>query len=117
MNGQPEKAMAAYNSAYLAMIAGKYGGDTTLNEARVMNCIFRANLTGRKVGVSLISRAIRVPKTTVSRAVLKFRANGWIEEVPSQTDGRRRDLQITPKAMQRYQSEKLTLKQYWARAA
>ena len=117
MNSQLKKSMAAYSAAYLDMIAGKFGGDSTLNEVRVMNCIFQAHLAGRNVGVSCVSRALGIPKSTVSRAVSNFRAGEWIQEVPSLWDSRRRFLRLTPKALDRCAVEKETLQKFWPRAA
>ena len=117
MFDQRVKDMVGYNAAYLNMISGKYGGDSTLNEIRVMNFVLRANLAGKDVGVSCVSRVLGIPKSTVSRAVLKFRANGWLEEVTSNSDGRRRNLRLTRKVVDRFQSELDVLQQHWPQAA
>ena len=50
MFDQLVKDMVGYNAAYLNMISSKYGGDSTLNEIRVMNFVLRANLAGKISG-------------------------------------------------------------------
>ena len=111
------KEIVDYNAAYLDMITRKYGGDSTLNEIRVMNFILRANLSGRDVGVSCVARALDMPKSTVSRAALKFRDGGWLQEVASQADGRRRHLKLTAKIVDRFDAELKILSGRWPRAA
>lgn len=109
--------MAAYNSAYLAMLHRKFGGESTINELRVMNAVFCAAIAGHDIGVTQVSRALTIPKSTVSRAVLKLRRAGWISEVPSPNDGRRRLLCVTPKLWRRFSSEQEKLVRHWPNAA
>lgn len=117
MEGELEIEMAAYNAAYLDMVASKYGGDATVNEVRVMNCVFRGHMIGKDVGVSFISRELGIPKSTVSRAVLDLRANGWIREELSSLDGRKRFLRLTSKLLDRFAKDKELLQSYWRQAA
>lgn len=109
--------MAAYNAEYLAMLHRKFGGESTVNELRVMNCVFCAEVAGQDVGVSQVSRALGIPKSTVSRAALKLRQAGWIREVASPNDGRRRLLRLTPALWERYLSEHDKLVELWPSAA
>ena len=117
MSDQQRITMAEYNSAYLAMLERKYGGEATLNELRVMNHVFRSELAGVDVGVAQTSRALGIPKSTVSRIVLKLRLAGWISEQAAPDDGRRRFLRLTPKLWHRFDGELQELLRYWPQAA
>ena len=117
MDNRLEEVMAAYNSAYLSMVASNYGGDATINEVRVMNCVFRSHLAKTNIGVTCISKALAIPKSTVSRAVLNLRADGWIREENSLCDGRRIFLRLTSKLLDRFSKDKVILQSHWPKAA
>lgn len=112
-----ETAMAIYSAEYLSMIASKYGGDATVNEIRVMNCIIRAHFCGRNIGVTCVAESLDIPKSTVSRAVLKLRSRGWLRESLADDDGRRRHLRLTEKMLHRHEVDIATLKARWQLAA
>ncbi len=74
----------------LKILAEKYGGDCTLNEARVMIQIIRCDLEGRTCSVTALHKATGIPIPTVSRAVANLQSEGWLSEQRDPTDGRRR---------------------------
>ena len=74
----------------LKILAEKYGGDCTLNEARVMIQIIRCHLEGRTCSVTALHKATGIPIPTVSRAVANLQSDGWLSEQRHPTDGRRR---------------------------
>lgn len=74
----------------LKILAEKYGGDCTLNEARVMIQIIRCQLEGRTCSVTALHKATGIPIPTVSRAVANLQSEGWLSEQRDPTDGRRR---------------------------
>ena len=117
MYGKLIKDIANYNAAYLDLLSNKYGGDATVNEIRVMNYVLRANLAGRDVGVSCAAKALDIPKSTVSRAAQKFRTSGWLDEVTSEADGRRRHLKLTARIIDRFDAELDMLRDHWPHAA
>ena len=71
-------------------LAGKYGGDCTLNELRVMNQIVRCHLEGRYCSVTALHKITGIPISTVSRTVANLRIGGWLTERQDPTDGRKR---------------------------
>lgn len=116
MSVELEITMAAYNAAYLDTVASKFGGEATVNEIRVMNCVFRSHMIAKDIGVSFISGELGIPKSTVSRAVLNLRADGWIKEELSSLDGRKRFLRLTEKLLDRSTEDKEQLQSHWRRA-
>ncbi len=74
----------------LEILAEKYGGDCTLNEARVMVQIIRCHLDGRTCSVTALHKATGIPIPTVSRAVANLQSEGWLSEQRDPTDGRKR---------------------------
>ena len=61
-------------------LAGKYRGDCTLNELRVMNQIIRCHFEGRTCSVTALQKVTGIPIPTVSRAVANLRSGGWLSE-------------------------------------
>lgn len=61
-------------------LAGKYGGDCTLNDLRVMNQIIRCHLEGRTCSVTALHNVTGIPIPIVSRAVANLRSGGWLSE-------------------------------------
>ncbi len=92
----------------LKILAEKYGGDCTLNEARVMIQIIRCHLEGRTCSVTALHKVTGIPIPTVSRAVANLQSEGWLSEQRDPTDGRkrlitfgRRSLEKTPDDIER----------------
>ena len=65
-------------------LAEKYGGESTLNELRVMNQIIRCHLKGRFCSVTALHKITDIPIPTVSRAVANLQADGWLCEKPDE---------------------------------
>ena len=117
MSVELEITMAAYNAAYLDTVASNFGGEATVNEIRVMNCVSRSHMIDKDIGVSFISGELGIPKSTVSRAVLNLRAGGWIREEISCLDGRKRLLRLTEKLLDLCAKENNLLLSHWRRVA
>ncbi len=84
----------------LKTLAEKYGGDCTLNEARVMIQIIRCHLEGRTCSVTALHKATGIPIPTVSRAVANLQSDGWLSEQRDPTDGRRRLITFGPRSLE-----------------
>ncbi len=84
----------------LKTLADKYGGDCTLNEARVMIQIIRCQLEGRTCSVTALHKATGIPIPTVSRAVANLQSDGWLSEQRDPTDGRRRLITFGPRSLE-----------------
>lgn len=84
------KAIVEFALHGLKIIADKYGGDCTLNEARVMVQIIRCHLEGRTCSVTSLHKATGIPIPTVSRAVTNLQSEGWLSEQIDPDDGRKR---------------------------
>ncbi len=85
----------------LTILAEKYGGDCTLNAARVLIQIIRCHLEGRTCSVTALHKATGIPIPTVSRAVANLQNDGWLSEKQDPTDGRRRLISFGPRALQK----------------
>jgi DNA-binding MarR family transcriptional regulator len=82
----------------LKILSEKYGGDCTLNEARVMIQIIHCHLEGRTCSVTGLHKATGIPIPTVSRAVANLQREGWLSECQDPTDGRKRIISFGPRS-------------------
>lgn len=83
----------------LKIIADKYGGDCTLNEARIMIQIIRCHLDGRTCSVTALHKVTGIPIPTVSRSVANLQRDGWLSERRDPTDGRKRIISFGPRSI------------------
>ena len=82
----------------LKILSEKYGGDCTLNEARVMVQIIHCHLDGRTCSVTGLHKATGIPIPTVSRAVANLQREGWLSERQDPSDGRKRIISFGPRS-------------------
>ena len=82
----------------LKIISDKYGGDCTLNEARVMIQMIQYHLDGRTSSVTDLHKATGIPIPTVSRAVANLQREGWLSERRDPDDGRKRLISFGPRS-------------------
>ncbi len=85
----------------LRELADKYGGETTLNELRVINQIVLCRLKGRFCSVTALHKVTGIPIPTVSRSVANLQSDGWLSERRDPTDGRKRLITLGPRSLQR----------------
>lgn len=85
----------------LRIFSDKYGGDCTLNEARVMIQIIHCHLDGRTCSVTGLHRATGIPIPTVSRAVANLQGDGWLTESRDPDDGRKRIISFGPRSLEK----------------
>jgi len=82
----------------LKILSEKYGGDCTLNEARVMVQIIHCHFDGRTCSVTGLHKVTGIPIPTVSRAVANLQREGWLSERQDPTDGRKRIISFGPRS-------------------
>lgn len=92
------KAVVEFARNGLQILSEKYGGDCTLNEARVMIQIIHCNLEGRTCSVTGLHRATGIPLPTVSRAVGNLQRDGWLSDCRDPDDGRKRIISFGPRS-------------------
>ena len=84
----------------LRILSEKYGGDCTLNEARVMVQIIYCHLDGRTCSVTGLHKSTGIPIPTVSRAVANLQREGWLSDSPDPDDGRKRIISFGPRSLE-----------------
>ena len=82
-------------------MAEKYGGETTLNEARVINQVIHCHLKGQCCSVTALHKVTGIPVPTVSRAVANLLDDGWLSERRDPSDGRKRVITLGPRSLNR----------------
>ena len=82
----------------LKLISDKYGGDCTINEARIMVQITRCQLEDRTCSVTALHKVSGIPMSTVSRAVANLQRDGWVAERRDPNDGRKRIISFGPRS-------------------
>jgi DNA-binding MarR family transcriptional regulator len=94
------KVVIEFSRILLGALAEKYGGDSTLNELRVMNQLIRCSIKGRHCTVTGIHKATGIPIPTVSRSVTHLQREGWLSEQVDPDDGRKRLICLSPQSME-----------------
>ena len=98
MNDLMSQAVVEFARNGLKILSEKYGGDCTLNEARVMVQIIHCHLDGRTCSVTGLHKATGIPIPTVSRAVANLQREGWLSERQDPSDGRKRIISFGPRS-------------------
>ena len=98
MNDLMTQAVVEFARNGLQILSGKYGGDCTLNEARVMVQIIHCHLDGRTCSVTGLHKATGIPIPTVSRSVANLQREGWLSERRDPDDGRKRIIFFGPRS-------------------
>lgn len=75
--------------------AQKYGGDTSLNELRVMARCYKAYSSAEQVSITMLSKSLDIPTSTVHRAVTSLIDKGWLVDRRHPDDGRRRIIELS----------------------
>ena len=101
MNGKiTDRTISDFITSLYAVQAEKYGGETTLNELRVIAHCYRAHAYKERVSVSLLAKSLNIPMSTVHRAVTNLIAKGWISDHKDPFDGRKRVIELTSRALE-----------------
>lgn len=98
MDNLMSQAVIEFARNGLKILSEKYGGDCTLNEARVMVQIIHCHLDGRTCSVTGLHKATGIPIPTVSRAVANLQGEGWLSERQDPSDGRKRIISFGPRS-------------------
>ncbi|NCF14828.1 MAG: MarR family transcriptional regulator [Gammaproteobacteria bacterium] len=98
MDDMMAQAVIEFARNGLKILSEKYGGDCTLNEARVMVQIIHCHLDGRTCSVTGLHKATGIPIPTVSRAVANLQREGWLSERQDPSDGRKRIISFGPRS-------------------
>ena len=87
------------------LLAENFGGDTTLNELRVMNQIILCHIKGRHCSVTALHKVTGIPIPTVSRAVAHLQYSGYVTDRRDPHDGRKRIISIDSRAFEKTSGE------------
>ena len=88
------QAVVQFTRILFGVLSEKNGGNTTLNELRVMNQIILCHVKGRCCSVTALHKVTGIPISTVSRAVAHLRHSGYITDRRNPHDGRKRIISI-----------------------
>ena len=94
-----ETTIAKFIAKLLEALSKKYGGDATLNEARVIAHCYLSHSLGKTTSITHISSSLGMPTSTAHRAVTNLIKNGWLRDERDPEDGRRRVIQLTNQAV------------------
>ena len=92
------ETLVQFHRTLLKELSDAYGGDSTLNEVRIMNQIISCSLKGRTCSVTALQRITEIPLATVSRSVASLQEGGWVSERADPNDGRKRILSLGPRS-------------------
>ena len=88
------QAVVDFSRNGLKILADKYGGACTLNEARVMIQIIWCHIEGLTCSVTALHKATGIPIPTVSRSVAHLQSEGWLSGRRDPNDGRKRIISL-----------------------
>ncbi len=74
------QAVVGFARNLYSLLAEKFGGDTTLNELRLMNQIIFCHFKGRCCSVTALHNVTGIPIPTVSRAVDHLQYSGFLSD-------------------------------------
>ncbi len=94
----PSQAVVEFARNLYLLLAEKFGGDTTLNELRVMNQIILCHVKGRCCSVTALHKVTGIPIPTVSRVVAHLQDSGYLADRQDPDDGRKRIISLSPPA-------------------
>lgn len=83
----------------------KYGGETTINELRVMNCAYYYHFADKVCYQKTMVKQLGITKSTVSRSVFNLVKKGWLVEVLEEDDRRLHRLCLGEQALCRAESD------------
>lgn len=92
------QALVKFTRNLYLLLAEKFGGDTTLNELRVMNQIILCHVKGRCCSVTALHKVTGIPIPTVSRVVAHLQYSGYLADRRDPDDGRKRIISLSPPA-------------------
>jgi DNA-binding MarR family transcriptional regulator len=95
------RAVVEFTRILYRRLSEAFGGETTLNEVRVMNQIICCHLQGKYCYVTSLHKETGIPIPTVSRAVANLQSDGWLSERRDPNDGRRRIISLGPRSLER----------------
>ncbi len=98
MHDVTPKALLEFHRNLLRELSMNYGGDTTINELRVLNQIIYCGIEGRTCSVTALHKVTGIPMPTVSRAVTNLQNGGWLCETRDPDDGRKRVITLSPRS-------------------
>jgi DNA-binding MarR family transcriptional regulator len=93
-------AVVEFTRILYRQLSERFGGETTLNELRVINQVVRCHLAGRTCCVTALHRVTDIPIPTVSRSVANLQRDGWLSERPDPSDGCKRIIFLGPRAIE-----------------
>ncbi len=94
------QAVVKFTRNLFKTLDGKYGGDCTLNELRVINQIILCHVDGRACSVTALHKVTGIPIPTVSRSVAHLQSDGWLSAQQDPDDGRRRIISLGPRSLE-----------------
>ena len=92
------QTLVQFHRTLLKELSDAYGGDSTLNELRIMNQLISCSLKGRTCSVTALHKVTGIPLATVSRSVASLQEGGWVSERADPNDGRKRILSLGPRS-------------------
>jgi len=92
-------AVVEFTRTLFRTLSDRFGGETTLNELRVITQVVRCQLAGRTCCVTALHQVTGIPIPTVSRCVANLQGDGWLSEQPDPSDGRKRIIFICPRSV------------------
>ncbi len=93
------QAVVQFTRILFGVLSEKNGGDTTLNELRVMNQIILCHVKGRCCSVTALHKVTGIPIPTVSRVVAHLQYSGYLSDRRNPDDGRKRIISLAPESL------------------
>jgi DNA-binding MarR family transcriptional regulator len=100
-HGITGQAVIEFSRMLFRSVSEKYGGDTTLNELRIMNQIIISHFKGQICYVTALHKTTGIPIPTVSRSVANLQSRGWLSNRQDPNDGRKRIISLGPRSLDR----------------
>ena len=91
-----ERTIARFIVELFKKMNDKYGGETSVNELRVVaQCYYLYSEGNRGTSVTELSETLGIPISTAHRAVSQLIHKGWLKDSPHPEDGRKRVVELS----------------------
>ena len=90
------KWLTCLSRGYFELLLDMHAGTITLNELRILAAVAESHINDESKGVTMIAAELSLPRSTVSRVVIRAVAEGRMVELPHPYDQRRRIIRLSP---------------------
>ena len=107
-------AIIEFTRHLFSALSEERGGDTTLNELRLMNQVIICHLKGKTCSVTSLHEKTGIPVPTVSRILTALQYSGWLCDRRDPNDGRKRIISLSTETITKLNADLLCMTEWFS---